>query len=310
MKTIAQTLFFAILWSASLHAQIPNSNFENWTIADNGTDSLIGWSSSNAIVISPVISLYKDDDSYEGDFAANLVTAPFGFAGYSTIGVLVNGQATFNYGGGGGGANVDYDSGGGTPIAYKPTEVRGYYKTTTLTPGDLPSAKVLLSKYNSSSNQRDTISYTEYNFIASDTYKPFAIPLEDLMPGVMPDTITTIFYSSNPELVNQFGVWSNLFLDSISLFPDNTTAVENIASRTLDLKVFPNPSGGALNIENLTPKAINVEVYNLLGVMVQAAQPIAPNHVLNIDLSHQPSGVYYVKSTNSPGSITKFVLTK
>lgn len=294
---------------ASAQTQIPNSNFEDWTIATNGTDSLIGWSSSNSIVISPVISLYSDTASYQGNLAANLVTAPFGFVQYSTIGVLVNGQATFSYGGGGGGANVDYAAGGGTPISYKPTELKGHYKTTTLTVGDLPFAKVLLTKYNFTLNKRDTVSYSEFNFMTSENYSPFSIPLVDLLPGEAPDTITTIFYSSNPALVNQFGVWSNLFLDSLYLSPINTVGIEPKSSIKSDLKVFPNPTTGKFRIENLTHNDTKIEIYNQFGVKVKSLN-VMSHKTLTIDMADYPVGIYYIKSSALLSLMKQLMLTK
>lgn len=288
--------------------QIPNSNFEDWTIAKNGTDSLIGWSSSNAVVISPVISLYSDTDAHQGNLASNLVTAPFGFVQYSTIGVLVNGQATFSYGGGGGGANVDYASGGGTPISYKPTELKGYYKTTTLTLGDLPFAKVLLTKYNSTLNKRDTVSYSEFNFTANENYSPFSISLVDVLPGEIPDTITTIFYSSNPTLVNQFDVWSNLFLDSLYLSPI-TTGIELNPPIKPDLNVFPNPTTGAFRIENLDQNNMKIEIYNQFGVNVKVLHPASDKSFMS-NMSDYPSGIYYIKSDMPNSIIKKLILIK
>jgi hypothetical protein len=293
---------------ATSQTQIPNSNFEDWTIAANGTDSLIGWSSSNAIVISPVISLYSETEAYQGEYAANLVTAPFGFVQYSTIGVLVNGQASFTYGGGGGGANVEYASGGGTPISYKPTALNGYYKTTTLTLGDLPFAKVLLSKYNSDLNSRDTISYSEFNFTANESYTPFSIPLVDLMPGEIPDTITTVFYSSNPTLVNEIGVWSNLYLDSLHLSSSSTTGLNFNSSSPSDLSLIPNPTSGEFSIENLPQNITQIEIYNQLGLRIKSL-PTTSENTMQIDMRDYPAGIYFIKSDLPYSSIKKFILT-
>lgn len=248
-------------------------------------------------------------DSYEGDFAANLVTAPFGFVQYSTVGVLVNGEATFSYGGGGGGANVDHASGGGTPLSFKPTALNGYYKATTLTPGDLPFAKVLLTKYDSILHQRDTVSYSEFNFTTNENFTPFSIPLVDLMEGVIPDTITTIFYSSNPATVNEFDVWSNLYLDSISLSPSNPTDIDINSSLNAELNVFPNPTSGEFRIENITHSITQIEIYNQIGMKVKSIN-LQPDRTLSIDMSSYPAGMYYVK-TDQPGlSTKKLILVK
>lgn len=207
---------------ALAQSQLPNANFEDWATADNNTDSLVGWSSSNAVVIYPVRSLYQESDAYQGNYAAKVVTAPFGFVQYTTIGILVNGNAEFNYGGGGGGGNVEYASGGGTPISVKPTELRGYYKYETGSAADQGTARILLSHYNTTTNQRDTVSYETYTFPPTANYTDFSITLNDLMPGVMPDTITTIFSASNPATVPANSVFSSLYLDSLSLYRQPT----------------------------------------------------------------------------------------
>lgn len=291
------TLILSLLFTTGVivcQTQIPNSNFENWTIAENGTDSLLGWSSSNAIVISPVISLYSDDASFQGDFAGNLVTAPFGFVQYSTIGMLVNGDAIFDYGGGGGGGNVQLASGGGTPISYKPTELVGHYRTTTLSPGDLPFAKVVLTKFNVDLNQRDTVSYAEYSFDSSEDFSPFTIPLVDLLPDELPDTVTTIFYSSHPELVGEFGVWSNLHLDSLYLSPVVPSDIEVNVKDEVVINLFPNPTTGVFNVENLSNVHAQIGVYNVLGDLVKLVS-INSSAIQTLDMSEFPSGVYFVK---------------
>ncbi|WP_118976215.1 T9SS type A sorting domain-containing protein [Taibaiella koreensis] len=215
-------IFFSAMVAGQLalaQTQIPNSNFEDWTTADNGTDSLVGWSSSNNVVMYPVRSLYKESGAYQGSYAAKVNTAPFGFVQYTTIGILVNGNgAEFNYGGGGGGANVSYVSGGGTRISIKPTELRGFYKYNTGSAADQGTARILLTRYNVDDNKRDTVSDATHTFSPQATYTAFSIALPDMMPGVTPDTITTIFSSSNAATVPTNGVFSDLTLDSITLY--------------------------------------------------------------------------------------------
>lgn len=211
------TLLSAMLLCGSAFAQIPNANMENWSTASNGTDSLVGWSSSNSVVMPPVQSLYQDTSAYQGDYDAHISTAPFGFVGYSTIGMLVNGNATFSYGGGGGGANVAFESGGGTPVTGKPTELKGFFRYETLTATDKGQARILLTKYNTTTQKRDTVSYMTHNFSVQPNWTAFTIALPDLMPGTNPDTLTMIFSSSNPALVPNLGAFSDLFLDSLTL---------------------------------------------------------------------------------------------
>lgn len=320
LKTMQQKLnqmkqtflaLFIVLYSVTIKSQtsIPNSNFENWTISSmNTSDSLIDWSSSNSVVISPVISLYKETPAYEGDFSVNLVTAPFGFVGYSTIGILVNGNALFSYGGGGGGSNTEYVSGGGSPISFKPTSLNGFYKTSTLTEGDLPFAKILTTKYNSVLNKRDTVSYSEFSFPASSNYDMFSIPLMDQMPGIIPDTITAIFYSSNPSTVQQLEVWSNLYLDSIFLVQNNTQIAS--LNNSFELQVTPNPSNGIFVVSNELNQIEIFDIYNSFGQKVKCVTSSMNEKSFTIDLIQFPSGIYFLKNQKSNCFVKRLVLIK
>jgi PKD repeat protein len=216
--------------TAMAQSQLPNANFENWSTDVDSHDSLNGWSSSNPVVMYPVLSLRKVTDAQQGTYAAKVTTAPFGFVQYSTLGVLVNGNAEFSYGGGGGGSNVEYVSGGGTPISIKPSELKGYYKYITGSPSDKGLAKVLVTKYNTTTNKRDTVSYATYSLLPQATYTAFTIPLPDLMPGTNPDTITTIFYSSDISTLAPNGVFSDLFLDSLTLSKQVAPPVANFVA--------------------------------------------------------------------------------
>lgn len=286
--------------SGFAQSQLPNSGFENWITAGNGHDSLIDWSSSNAVVFNEVISSEQSGDAFSGDYAVAIHTTPFGFSGASTNGVLVNGEATFNYFN-----QVYYESGGGTPIDFKPNELSGFYKYETFTAGDEGLVLVILSKYNDATNQRDTVSAAEMAFIPSGVYTEFSIPLPDLMPGIEPDSITTIFYSSSPATVEPFYVSSTLILDSLTLWypPTDVNEIKGFEH----FKIFPNPSTGYLNIESVEQIRI-LSVFNSRGIMVGTIP--SENSGLNffIDLSAYPVGVYYLSSGD--GRLQKVILEK
>lgn len=289
---------------------LPNSNMETWGTAANGTDSLAGWSSSNSVVIPPVVSLRKDTLAHEGTYAAHVITAPFGFVQYTTIGALANGKAVFTYGGGGGGANVEYGGGGGTPIVYKPTELRGFYLYNTLVPadGDQGAGYVLLSKYNTTLNRRDTVSYGEHYFEPNDIYAPFTISLVDHMPSVVPDSITVLFYSSNINIVPPNDAWSDLWLDKLSLFP-----APNLSKKDPDLSpwitLYPNPCTDFICISKQAEVAMVCEVFDNAGrqLLTTVIQPHEPQYML--DVSGFAAGTYHIKCVqNGRMQAQKFVI--
>ncbi len=304
MKHLLTFTIFAFLSGFCFaQTQLPNADLEQWTLAVNGTDSLIGWSSSNAIVIPPVQSLYPEKNAWEGKFAANVVTAPFGFVQYSTVGVLVNGEATFSYGGGGGGANVDYASGGGTPITMKPLALTGYYRSETLSPGDQPLAKVYLTATNTTTGQRDTVGAGQLVFPPTTSYAPFVIPIQDLQPGMDPDSILTIFYSSDPIDVDLIGVWSNLYLDSLHLVYPTTGTSHPHQGRSNDLSVYPNPATNQITIQCLSCQMFALDLISMNGEVVRSETTNDPKNHWQMMIDGLDSGHYLVRVRLKDGVI-------
>ncbi|MDH5415584.1 MAG: T9SS type A sorting domain-containing protein, partial [Flavobacteriaceae bacterium] len=84
-------------------------------------------------------------------------------------------------------------------------------------------------------------------------------------------------------------------------------------SITQELKVFPNPTNGLLNIE-LTgySNELNIDLYSLRGRMIYSENlsDNSTDKVLSrqINLSRYGKGVYFVRITNEGESETKKVL--
>lgn len=75
----------------------------------------------------------------------------------------------------------------------------------------------------------------------------------------------------------------------------------------LQVKVFPNPSEGIINV--LASESGTFEVYNSMGQLIRSASSLPVNQQITIDLSHVASGVYFVKiQADSGGWVTKKVL--
>lgn len=232
MKKYTLLVLTALLFGPWAQAQtgLPNMNFENWQMGSNSRDSLIGWSSSNAVAMHPINALVKDSSpAFQGNYSAKLITAPFGFVQYSKVSILVNGQASFTWNGGSG-YSVELVEGGGTPINFKPTALNGYYKCVAAATNNQGLAEVYLTRYDSTLQKRDTVSSGSLDFTPVSTYTAFSVPLSDSMPGVMPDTIITIFYSSNPSTVSSNSVFTDLYLDSLTLELPPTPPVANFGA--------------------------------------------------------------------------------
>jgi len=280
-------------------AELPNSNFENWTTADSGQDSLVGWSSSNSDVVEQLVSMEQSTDAFQGEYAVALFTTPFGFTGASTIGMMANGNAvfsTFN--------QVTYESGGGTPVSFQPTGLSGYYKFESSQPGDQGWAEVTLTRYNETLGERDTVSYGSLNFPPEAEYAGFIIPLAELMPDTEPDSITVLFYSSNPATVETFYTNSTFLLDSLELWNDPTGF--SFSDQTINRRVYPNPATDKLVVES--DEAIDdLMIFNSHGQFMKRIDTVLNNR-LKVDVSEFPAGMYFFVFDGEKDRVEKVIV--
>jgi hypothetical protein len=118
--------------------------------------------------------------------------------------------------------------------------------------------------------------------------------------------------SKNNKLFRQF-------FKIISDFPSNTIntnssllkgkkAIEN--RPVLYSKIFPNPSNGKITIEfegKLDNQNIKIELINLAGQIVFLRDNIVEK-ILDIDISHLPKGIYFLKGTFGEKSVSNKII--
>lgn len=100
-------------------------------------------------------------------------------------------------------------------------------------------------------------------------------------------------FIDNPEMVEYF--WG----DKIGQPWQKTSSTYNI--NTQQYKISPNPTQNILHIAGIE-KITTVELINTNGVLISKKQYSSDT---NIDLYDVPKGLYYIKMTNSEGSITQ-----
>jgi hypothetical protein len=81
-----------------------------------------------------------------------------------------------------------------------------------------------------------------------------------------------------------------------------SVSVANISNEA-SISVFPNPSNGTINVKTSSVNS-TVEVFNTLGAVVAKVSSNG-NSTINIDLTSQPKGVYFVKVSGSEGVVIK-----
>ena len=73
------------------------------------------------------------------------------------------------------------------------------------------------------------------------------------------------------------------------------------------ISIYPNPSNGLVNIENLNNIDNTIVVYDVLGKVVYSTNS---NSSVSIDLSNNEKGVYIVEISNINGTISERVVIK
>ena len=79
---------------------------------------------------------------------------------------------------------------------------------------------------------------------------------------------------------------------------------QNIALE--NIKLVPNPTTGELRIENGELRIMSVEVFDVYGRNCHVSRVTSSENDINI--SHLPAGVYFVKISTEAGEVTKKIV--
>lgn len=93
---------------------------------------------------------------------------------------------------------------------------------------------------------------------------------------------------------------------------DNSSAEFNPASRVFytDLRVFPNPSTGRINVGGMTEPGAMLRVVDMNGRVIAEQQVSEGNELLEFDLSGQAKGLYTVQMISAKQTVVKKVVVE
>jgi len=124
----------------------------------------------------------------------------------------------------------------------------------------------------------------------------------------MGDTVTHTYAMGGTYYVLLSVTSDSGCVDTASLLVTVPAGIQSINSPSEAVSIFPNPSNGKfeLKITNAESGIKNVEVYNVLGEKV--SQYSSLNTQYYIDISSQPTGMYFVKVTSGQSyKVLKFI---
>lgn len=290
--------FFAVQ-AGIAQSVLPNGDFENWTqvgVAPAQIWQLDGgfWGTLNELVLLPPPSgpatVFRTDTCYSGQYAARMTSNLMVYLPYDIFlpGLLGTAQLDMIHG------TIHL----GKPCpACKPERLKGFYKFKPMN-GDSCTALLVVSKWNTTDNKRDTIGYVRGNFKnAVDTYTAFDLPVVYRNNVLVPDTITILLVSSGGfSVTNLMGgvgqVGSTMWADAVTV--DYAAGIQQIAGRDVAVNTFPNPSSNLITVE--LGEKLNqgiMEVYDVNARLMATFN--LPEMKNSIRVGSFANGIYFYK---------------
>ncbi len=292
------TLIAASLFSGVISAQIPNSGFETWTTT-SGYDIPTGWDQLNSMTSS--MSTYtctKGTPGAVGSSYIKLVSKTVTGMGVMP-GVAVSGvidMATFT-------------PKSGFASTVRPVSLTGSWQYMAFG-SDQGHIAVLLSKWNTAMNMRDTVAFTDYMLPGmAMSWATFTIPLTYHSTAV-PDSAIIVLSASGTTPINN----SYLYIDNLAFAGTVPTAVNSIANNKDLFSISPNPAAETATISFSSSSNHNVKIHisDMSGKLVKSMEQPALNgkNQIQVDLKGLISGMYLVMVNNETGTETQKLIVE
>lgn len=297
MKKIS-TLLTAILFSGILAAQIPNAGFETWTTT-GGYDVPTGWDQLNSMTSSmSTYTCMKGTPGTVGSSYIKLVSKTVTGMGVMP-GVAVSGVIDM--------ATIKPKSGFASTV--RPVSLTGSWQYMAYG-SDQGHIAVLLSKWNTAMNMRDTVAYTDYALPGmAMSWATFTIPLT-YRTGAVPDSAIIVLSASGTTPVNS----SYLYADNLAFTGTVPTGISSVVNGGSSFSIFPNPATNVATI-NYTSKSgqnIKVSINDISGKLIQTIQPsvVSGKNQIQVDLNGLSKGVYVIRMDSEVGTETQKLLVE
>ncbi len=282
MKKI-YTLLAACILSGSAFAQIPNAGFETWT-SSGSYDMPTGWDNINTLTsLASVYTCTKGTPGAPGASYLKLVSKTMPLAG-AVPGVAVSGLIN----------TTTFSPKSGFACTARPQSLTGNWQYMAYG-ADQGRIVVLLSRWNTVANKRDTVSYTNYllpGMVMS--WAPFSIPLTYQM-NKYPDTAIIVLSSSGTTPVAN----SYLYVDSLGFYGSVSTGISLLNNELASVKLYPNPTSNTTTLlyNSAMANMINISIADING-RTYLDKKIAINKGENnipLNTSGFPAGLYLVR---------------
>lgn len=280
------TLLLALLLAipSALRAQMPNNGFEEWDV-DGAFRMPVGWSGTR-------YGIGQDSSAYSGNYAVSVWT-------------------WYNYATGTVGTAIPFD--------FVPERLTGFYKFVQDGAPDSARATVMIrfTKYDSVTGRSEEVASVKTFLPPRDEWGAFEIDIPPLDSGVVPDSISISFHSTDPYRTSRVSCYLGTNECCYLSIDDVTFETTSGVSRAIEflrspVRIVPNPvttTSALLQFSGEPGKRYRVKVHDVSG------RPVLERDVIGseADLTglQLPSGTYHVSvldEGNVPVATGRFVL--
>lgn len=274
--------------SLQVKAQVlPNPDFEQ-VVNVSGVDHPVGWSANpNGTSVSTM--------SHAGNYSLAVWNWYYYSPGYAQ-----NGAEHW----------IPEAYKGGTPYTAKAIKLTGFYHyDTTGTDSDNDSAfiAVLLKKYNTGTQQVDTVGYgmlrLPHHAPGDNSFASFEVPITDLQPGINPDSIVVFVRSSENGFCSTSGNGNCLYFYVDQLALETIMGTTDLEGNEMNILLYPNPANDLLTLQFNDVAKRELFIYTSNGALVYSEQFSASKKEINT--SSLSSGLYFIHCVAADGSFSQ-----
>ncbi|MEI6487942.1 MAG: T9SS type A sorting domain-containing protein [Bacteroidota bacterium] len=293
MKNLLASIAFLIVLNSLIAQSIPNAGFENWTNHGIYSDPT-SWCSFNQFTASSgIFTCEIGSPGAVGSSYVKLTTKQI--SGVNPTSAIVSSAQSFA------GIAPGFECG------VRPQYLTGQYKSKE-TGNDTAYIEVLLSKWNSITLSRNYVGIGN-KFIFAGTissWTPFSIPL-NYLNGNFPDSALIMMSSSSGHNAANYVANDYLYVDDLAFSGSVPAGIDELTQNT-NITISPNPTTGELRIQDLELGIKTVNVYNVLGELVQSLKLESLKLEVVIDVSRWKAGVYFVEVETEKGVVRRKVI--
>jgi len=282
--TILLSILLAI--SMSVHAQIPNSGFENWTSV--GTSfSPVSWGTFNNLTApTNTFTCERGSPGYGSNYYMKLTSKTITGKGLLP-GRAVSGKLD----------SLNFYPISGFPFNQRPAFLTGIFQYMTFgSSSHYGYIEVMLNRWDTAMVMSMPVAYAKFNLTGMQmSWDSISIPLT-YYEGTLPDTcIITLSSSDNVPTDGDY-----LYVDNLA-FNGYVAGIKEIGTNA-NFSLYPNPAREIvqINFDHANNDDAEIKIFNATGDLLKHESPMKNQHQINIaDLAN---GVYVIEITTSSWS--------